>query len=391
MTSRLTASFIQSPGSHHSYIHGRPRYVVNSIMAATRRSSRLSARSGAKPSSPQPEDQTANSTQNNRKRKASTSKATAPVTPTKRRTERIQPVPPLTPTPSAAGAIAEPAASTKPQTHPTIARLADPLATNATLLSPETSRVVAFKDIDPVSPSKKPGTRITTENLLDVACAHLISVDERMRPLVERNHCKVFSPEGLAEKIDPFESLASGIISQQVSGAAARSIKAKFLALFDTRDRTTRFPHPSEVAPVPVETLRTAGLSQRKAEYIKGLAEKFANGELSTEMLHDAPYEELVEKLIAVRGLGRWSVEMFACFGLKRMDVFSVGDLGVQRGMAAFVGRDVAKLKSKGGKWKYMSEREMLDISEKFAPYRSLFMWLMWRVEDSYTDVSTLE
>lgn len=164
------------------------------------------------------------------------------------------------------------------------------------------------------------------------------------------------------------------------------------MALFDNQETgSSRFPHPSEVAPLSVEKLRTAGLSQRKAEYIKGLAEKFTNGELTATILHEAPYEELFEKLIAVRGLGKWSVEMFACFGLKRMDVFSVGDLGVQRGMAAFVGRDVAKLKSKGGKWKYMSEKEMLEISDKFAPYRSLFMWLMWRVEDSFTDVSTLE
>jgi DNA-3-methyladenine glycosylase II len=76
--------------------------------------------------------------------------------------------------------------------------------------------------------------------------------------------------------------------------------------------------------------LRTAGLSQRKAEYIYGIAEKFSSGELSAEMLVSASDEELIEKLVAVRGLGRWSVEMFACFGLKRMDVFSTGDLGVQ-------------------------------------------------------------
>lgn len=90
------------------------------------------------------------------------------------------------------------------------------------------------------------------------------------------------------------------------------------------------FPHPSKVASTDLVTLRTAGLSQRKAEYIQGLAEKFANGELSAEMLVKAAYEEVFEKLIAVRGLGKWSVEMFACFGLKRMDVFSTGDLGVQ-------------------------------------------------------------
>lgn len=81
---------------------------------------------------------------------------------------------------------------------------------------------------------------------------------------------------------------------------------------------------------------------------------------------------------------------MFACFGLKRMDILSTGDLGVQRGMAAFMGKDVNKLKAKGGgKWKYLTEQAMLENSEKFAPYRSVFMWYMWRVEG--VDVSVVE
>lgn len=116
--------------------------------------------------------------------------------------------------------------------------------------------------------------------------------------------------------------------------------------------------------------LRTAGLSQRKAEYVLGLAEKFHSGELTAEMLFSASYDQVLEELIKVRGLGKWSVEMFACFGLKRMDVFSTGDLGVQRGMAALMGRDINKLKAKGGKWKYMSEKEMEEIAEGFRPYR---------------------
>jgi DNA-3-methyladenine glycosylase II len=269
----------------------------------------------------------------------------------------------------------------------TVARLADPGSTNAPLLSPETSRVVASKPLDTVSPSKR-AARTTTDNILEQACEYLIKVDSRMEPLIRKHHCRVFSPEGLTEKIDPFESLASGIISQQVSGAAARSIKAKFVALFPDIEGG-RFPHPSQVVACTLDRLRTAGLSQRKAEYIHGLAEKFASGELSAHMLADAPYEEVLEKLTAVRGLGKWSVEMFACFGLKRMDVFSLGDLGVQRGMAAFVGRDIAKLKAKGGKWKYMSESDMKQLSDQFAPYRSVFMWYMWRVEE--TDISTLE
>ncbi|POR34634.1 DNA-3-methyladenine glycosylase [Tolypocladium paradoxum] len=359
-------------------------------MAATRRSSRLIAQAEAKLS---PEAMPPPPQQNKRKRKATSDAAAPPqpTTPTKKRAQPGAAPPPLTPTPSAVAFIAEPADGRKKARSATVTRLADPRFTNATLLSPETSQLVASREIESVSPSKAPVIRTTTQNLLQQACDHLIKIDERMRPLIEKNPCKVFSPEGLAEKIDPFESLSSGIISQQVSGAAAKSIKGKFIALFGEAGSTPTFPHPSEVAKCSIEKLRTAGLSQRKAEYIQGLAEKFANGELSAQMLHDAPYDELVEKLVAVRGLGRWSVEMFACFGLKRMDVFSVGDLGVQRGMAAFVGRDVAKLKSKGGKWKYMSEQEMLELSGKFAPYRTLFMWLMWRVEDSFTDVSTME
>lgn len=276
--------------------------------------------------------------------------------------------------------------------------LADPNATNAPLLSPETSRVIArtpaLSDTTPSRPQA-----VTTANILEAACAHLTSTEPRLAPLVAAHHCRIFAPEGLAEKIDPFESLVSGILSQQVSGAAAKAIKARFIALFDpaasadatTTTETKKFPTPSQIVAVPIEKLRTAGLSQRKAEYIHGLAQKFNSGELTASWLAEAPYEEVLEKLIAVRGLGRWSVEMFACFGLKRMDVFSTGDLGVQRGMAAFAGRDVSKLKSKGGgnKWKYMSEQEMLDMAAPFSPYRSVFMWYMWRVEE--TDVSTLE
>lgn len=94
--------------------------------------------------------------------------------------------------------------------------------------------------------------------------------------------------------------------------------------------KSTGFPTPEDILDCEIATLRTAGLSQRKAEYIQGLAEKFASGELSTRILLNASDQELVQRLTAVRGLGLWSVEMFACFALKRVDVFSTGDLGVQ-------------------------------------------------------------
>ena len=220
-------------------------------------------------------------------------------------------------------------------------RPAEPHRTNATLKTPGGSRLVPYsKEIVNSSPSKgsMPQPTTTTAQLLEQACAHLIAVDPRLKPLIEKHHCRIFSPEGLAEEVEPFESLCSGIMSQQVSGAAAKSIKNKFVGLFNQNSTEEGlpmsspkpFPKPSQIVSCSIPFLRTAGLSERKAEYIKGLAEKFDSGELSAKMLIKASDEEVLDKLVAVRGLGRWSVEMFACFGLKRMDVLSTGDLGVQ-------------------------------------------------------------
>ncbi|RAR11625.1 DNA glycosylase [Stemphylium lycopersici] len=332
------------------------------------------------------------------KKRKSTSTAGSPINP-----------PPFTPTPAAVAVLSK---GKTESDHPLDdlsqfqPRAAEPHATNATLATPNGSHTVQAYGSSPArtedpSPARKrkakelvppdvgaiPSASTDIDRLLKDAEAHLVGVDPTLKALVEKHHCKIFSPEGLSEVVDPFTALSSGIIGQQVSGQAAASIRSKFTALFPTTHPS--FPSPAQVLELSLPTLRTAGLSQRKAEYIYGLAEKFASGELSAEMLVSASDEELIEKLVAVRGLGRWSVEMFACFGLKRMDVFSTGDLGVQRGMAIYAGRDVNKLKNKGGKWKYMSEQEMLSTASKFSPYRSLFMWYMWRIGD--VDVSVMQ
>ncbi|KAJ9660439.1 3-methyladenine DNA glycosylase [Neophaeococcomyces mojaviensis] len=328
-------------------------------------------------------------------------KPIAPETPAKstpKRSQRVK-VPPLTPTPSLVNTFRAAPIDDPTIPPPSLSRPTDPHITNATLVTPGGTQATAFpvsqssSQLPDISPSKValPANGTTTGTLLEKACAHLVSVDPKMAKLIARHHCAIFSPAGLAEKVDPFRSLTSGICGQQVSGAAAKAIKNKFVALYneDTKGEHV-WPTPKEVAETSIEKLRTAGLSQRKAEYIQGLAEKFVSGELSTRMLLNASDEEVMEKLIAVRGLGKWSVEMFMCFGLKRMDILSTGDLGVQRGMAAHFGRDVSKLKAKGGgKWKYMSEQDMLAKSEVYAPYRSLFMWYMWRVED--VDITFVE
>ena len=229
------------------------------------------------------------------------------------------------------------------ETHPATTshnRLAHPHMTNAPLRVPgDSGLITCSKDITQVSQSQDttispPFT--TTEDLLKQACDHLINVDARLKPLIEKHPCPLFSAKGLAEEIDPFEYLCSGIMSQQISGAAAASVKRKFVGIIypESLDQNLhsakQFPSPQQVAACDISSLRGAGLSQRKAEYIKGLAEQFASGVLSNDILFNASDEEVLERLTAVRGLGKWSVEMFSCFGLKRMDVFSTGDLGVQ-------------------------------------------------------------
>lgn len=295
-------------------------------------------------------------------------------------------------TPSKRARIKTPEAQASPNNingTSSLDRPAEPHRTNAPLITPQGSRHVTYPqgsvNVTPVTNIPRPTT--TTGHVLEQACAHLIQVEPKLQPLIEKHYCRVFCPEGLAEECDPFKSLCSGIMAQQVSGAAASSIKRKFISLFHPPvdsciDDASSFPTPKQVTacniaflrecflcqPCPIlkvmlyssfhyasrglslqkksrnsstsptekETLTPgittgqAGLSERKAEYIKGLAEKFVSGELGAAMLINASDEEVLEKLTAVRGLGKWSVEMFACFGLKRMDIFSTGDLGVQ-------------------------------------------------------------
>lgn len=396
---RLTDSNHLPPAGHRSLSD----YLKAFYSMSTRRSSRLKDAAGTSGHniSQSPTDSSLKGKADTRKRRKlsnSNDEKAIPArpnledqssTPKRKTASRI--IPPVTPTPSIVKILSSPYQKTDRSPPALRERLAIPQITNAPLVTPETHRLVASKPVDELSPTKKNGPISTTSNILDEALAHLKKTEPKLIPIIERYHCNVFSPEGLAEEIDPFNSLTSGIISQQVcifpcgymlvnnkckvSGAAAKSIKQKFVALFNPElaDPTKHvFPTPSQVVASNIATLRTAGLSQRKAEYVFGLAEKFHSREITTEFLFAATYEEVFDKLIAVRGLGKWSVEMFACFGLKRLDVFSTGDLGIQRGMAALAGRDVARLKNGKGKWKYMSEKDMESISDKFRPYRQV-------------------
>ncbi|KAJ3529786.1 hypothetical protein NM688_g7806 [Phlebia brevispora] len=167
---------------------------------------------------------------------------------------------------------------------------------------------------------------------------HLIDADSRFEDIFARMKCRPFEH---LEQVDPFRTLTHSILGQQISWMAARSITHRFVRLFDPslpekpveHKPTDFFPSAHQVITIDIPTLRTAGLSQRKAEYVLDLAARFADGRLSTELLMEADDEALYEMLTAVRGIGRWTVDMFAIFSLRRPDILPVGDLGVQRGV----------------------------------------------------------
>ncbi|QRV94235.1 HhH-GPD superfamily base excision DNA repair protein [Ceratobasidium sp. AG-Ba] len=179
----------------------------------------------------------------------------------------------------------------------------------------------------------------------DEAKSHLIKTDTRFGTIFAELPCRPFEH---LEAIDPFQTLVTSILGQQISWLAARSIRHRFLRLFDpslpekvppSNEPTPayNFPSPGRLANVDIAILKTAGLSTRKAEYILDLAARFADGRLSTEKLAKATDAELDEMLIAVRGIGKWTVDMFAMFSLRRPDICAVGDLGLQRGLLRWV------------------------------------------------------
>ena len=199
-------------------------YHQSYFSMSSRRSARLSAAlSLAQTDVKLPNDSPSPKLANISKKRKNTSKDappaangddSGPLTPKRKRA--VKPAaPPVTPTPSAVGLMSSPY-NDRSMPPPAIPRLAVPNGTNATLVTPETHRVVTSKPIDQVSPSKKSKSTTTTGNILEEALAHLIKVEPKLKPIIERHPCNVFSPEGLAEEIDPFNSLISGIISQQV-------------------------------------------------------------------------------------------------------------------------------------------------------------------------------
>ena len=161
-----------------------------------------------------------------------------------------------------------------------------------------------------------------------------------------------------------FDALVRSIVYQQLSGKAAATIHGRVLQLIGDGEAA-----PSKIVATSHEALRAAGLSNQKASYVRNLAEHVLDGSLSVNSLHELTDEEIIAALTQVKGIGRWSAQMFLMFRLGRPDVLPDLDLGIQKGI-----QKAYRMK------KLPTPKQVLSRGAKWAPYRTVAAWYMWRI-----------
>ncbi|GJQ15585.1 hypothetical protein GpartN1_g7376.t1 [Galdieria partita] len=171
-----------------------------------------------------------------------------------------------------------------------------------------------------------------------------------------------------------FPSLLKAIVSQQLSGKAAKAIMTRLNGLLG--DTVTEVEMAHRILELEQVQLRQAGLSQRKVEYLRGLAQLFANGTLSDEELANLSDDDLLSRLLTVKGIGEWTIHMVMIFALQRKDVLPFGDLGVCKGAKKFFG-----LSDQQKRWK---KEDWEALFETYRPYRTYASWLMWKVNSPH-------
>lgn len=208
------------------------------------------------------------------------------------------------------------------------------------------------------------------------ACRHLCRCDPRMKELIDRvGACSL--QLDLAHSV--FDSLFEAIVYQQLTGKAAKTILERVKALFGNGQTVSgrhgdglAFPTPEHVLKTSDERLRSAGLSRAKTAALKDLAAKTLDGTVPTlKRAQKMTDEELIEHLTQVRGIGRWTVEMFLIFRLGRYDVLPVTDYGVRKGYKRlFKCRELP------------NASQMFKRGERWRPYRSIASWYLWRAAE---------
>ena len=194
--------------------------------------------------------------------------------------------------------------------------------------------------------------------------AHLSTIDPVMRRVIDAVGPYALPPP---PRRSPFEALVCAIAYQQLHEKAAECILARFIALCPGR----RFPQPADVLALAPESMREAGFSRAKIAALQDLAAKAIDGTLPTAaVIRRLDDDAIVDRLVAVRGIGRWTVEMLLIFQLGRPDVLPVDDFGVRNGFRIAYKRPMP------------TPQELLRYGERWRPYRTAAAWYLWRAVD---------
>ena len=203
----------------------------------------------------------------------------------------------------------------------------------------------------------------STADFWDDACRHLSRRDRVMKKLIAR-----FADGRLESRGDAFTTLARAIVGHQISTQAAQTIWDRFVALTANSSHSLE---PASVLALDAPQIRAAGLSARKVEYLCDLAQHFGSGTVHVAEWHDMDDEAIIEELVAIRGIGRWTAEMFLIFHLLRPNVLPLDDSGLIKGISVnyFSGEPV-------------SRAEAREVGDAWTPFRSVATWYIWRSLD---------
>lgn len=201
--------------------------------------------------------------------------------------------------------------------------------------------------------------QLIEQDYWDEACTVLMKQDRILNKLIPK-----LKDGGITSRGDPFLTLARSIIGQQISVAAAQTVWNRFEAL-------TPKVTPKNVLALDPQLIRAAGLSLRKVEYVKDLADHFQNKGLNKVKWYLQEDEAIIKELCAIRGIGRWTAEMFLMFNLKRPNVLPLDDVGLIKAISKnyFSGETVTR-------------SEAREVADNWAPYRTVATWYMWRSLD---------
>lgn len=208
---------------------------------------------------------------------------------------------------------------------------------------------------------------LVTPHYWEDACRHLSKRDRVMRKLIADH-----GSAGLQSRGDAFTTLARSIVGQQISVKAAQAVWERLVVALGGSVETHREPlSPLTMLCKTHEELRQAGLSARKVEYMLDLARHFAEGQVHVAQWQEMEDEAIIEELVDIRGIGRWTAEMFLIFHLMRPNVLPLDDLGLIKGISQsyFSGEPV-------------SRAEARDVAEAWSPYRTVGTWYLWRSLD---------